>query len=292
MHLLQEASSVLHLQQLLIVALLVGAFDALVAELRGEQIPSGTQVVDGALEARSNPPPVPRYQVTNLGGVPLIILSDSPPITNSEPGLRLPLSVGERPGKSAGAKCLHGFAYMAHDLSPPALEQTNLVDIDSSADGTRIVVMVLDNGPLYSSTNGGMSWETFSTPGSYKFPLTAGNGLGFLAEATICPSAGVQANTNQPNRSWYVVGRAADGSSMMINDDPSSPAPALTIAHSPEGMVVSWPAVFSGFVLQANSNLATTNWVDVTDSVLRVGEQNQVTMAPELEHSFYRLRHR
>jgi hypothetical protein len=86
-------------------------------------------------------------------------------------------------------KGLHGLMYMAGDLRTPALANTNLVDIYSSEAKTRIVVMVADNGPIYSSTNSGMTWEVINSPGEYRFPLyDDANGGGFIAAATIHPS--------------------------------------------------------------------------------------------------------
>jgi hypothetical protein len=37
-------------------------------------------------------------------------------------------------------------------------------------------------------------------------------------------------------------------------------APLLTITHSGNSVIISWPSPSTGFVLQQNSNLATTNW--------------------------------
>jgi len=226
--------------------------------------------------------------IQNPPGVP----EESPPSkTDSGPSLRLWLSPGNGETKFGSVKGLHGKIYMARDLRTPSLAQTNRVDILFTEDNTRIVMMVADNGPIYSSTNSGMTWMVINTPGTYKFSLTFGpNEGGFFATATIRPSPEKRTATNSPATNWYAVGSAPDGSKLVMTADDSQPAPVLSITHSGGGMVVSWPAAFTGFVLQENSDLSTTNWVDVTDPVNKVGEQNQVLISSPADNNFYRLK--
>src|ERR1035441_3768225 len=107
---------------------------------------------------------------------------------------------------------LNGLMCMANDWKTPGLAQTNRVDIWSTDDRTRIVLMVRDNGPIYNSTNSGMTWTIINTPGKYQFPLTSGpDGGGMFAEATLHPSPENQSSTNSPVSNWYVVGSALDG---------------------------------------------------------------------------------
>jgi hypothetical protein len=75
----------------------------------------------------------------------------------------------------------------------------------------------------------------------------------------------------------------------MIGDS-SQPAPMLTITHSGNAVVVSWSSSFTGFILQQNNDLSTTNWIDVTNAVSVVGEQSQVIMPPTSSNNFYRLK--
>jgi hypothetical protein len=44
-----------------------------------------------------------------------------------------------------------------------------------------------------------------------------------------------------------------------------------------------------GYVLQQNSNLATTNWVNVTNPASMVNGQNQVVVPVNSSNAFYRL---
>ena len=64
--------------------------------------------------------------------------------------------------------------------------------------------------------------------------------------------------------------------------------PQLSIAFSSNSITVSWPGYFTGFALQQNSDLTTTNWVFVTNSPIIVGGSNQVTLSPT-DNQFFRL---
>jgi hypothetical protein len=55
------------------------------------------------------------------------------------------------------------------------------------------------------------------------------------------------------------------------------------------GVVISWPATPSGFVLQQNSALGTTNWVLNTNIVNLINGTNQVTVALSTSNTFFRL---
>lgn len=69
-----------------------------------------------------------------------------------------------------------------------------------------------------------------------------------------------------------------------------SNAPALYISLTASNTVVlSWPAPSTGFVLQENSSLVTTNWVNVTNVVNVVGGQNEVNLLPTNTAQFFRL---
>jgi hypothetical protein len=55
-------------------------------------------------------------------------------------------------------------------------------------------------------------------------------------------------------------------------------------------MSVSWSASFTGFVLQENADLTTTNWTDVTNQVQVVGEENRVILSQQEANNFFRLK--
>jgi len=62
-------------------------------------------------------------------------------------------------------------------------------------------------------------------------------------------------------------------------------SPKLTISIVNNQAVISWPASVTGFTLQTNSNLATTNWGNYSGTVIN----NTVTNAPAHGNLFFRL---
>jgi len=62
-------------------------------------------------------------------------------------------------------------------------------------------------------------------------------------------------------------------------------APLLTITYSANQAVVSWPSSITGWTLQTNANLATTNWVNYSGTVVN----NTVTNSPAKGNLFFRL---
>lgn len=71
-----------------------------------------------------------------------------------------------------------------------------------------------------------------------------------------------------------------------------SPVPELNIwVADPDGVVLAWAAPSTGFVLQQNSALDSTSWVNVAEPVEVVNGQNQVTIARATGIGFYRLFH-
>jgi hypothetical protein len=67
-------------------------------------------------------------------------------------------------------------------------------------------------------------------------------------------------------------------------------APLLRVALTgANAVVITWPAPSSGFRLQQDSTLGTTNWASVTNVVSLVGSEKQVVIAAPGEQKFYRL---
>ena len=67
-------------------------------------------------------------------------------------------------------------------------------------------------------------------------------------------------------------------------------APHLTITRSGMNVVVSWPSPSTGFTLQTNGNLSTTNWVNYGGIVGDNGTLKTVTNAPPTGTLFFRLK--
>ncbi len=215
---------------------------------------------------------------------------------DSEPVLRLLFRLGQGPTKDkstmhGGVHGLHGLLYMSKDLNTPHLDQMSRVDVFSTEDKAIILLMVRDNGPIYSSTNSGMTWAVITQPGTYEFPMSADSDSDvWLAGATIHPSPENQGLTNLPSLNWYAVGSDPDGNKLVMTGGSSQPSPVLSIKYSGEMATVSWPSNFTGFILQQSGDLTATNWVDVTNVVNVVGNQNQVTISPVAGNNFFRLK--
>jgi hypothetical protein len=62
-------------------------------------------------------------------------------------------------------------------------------------------------------------------------------------------------------------------------------APLLTITHIGNQAIVSWPASVTGWTLQTNGNLSTTNWVNYGGPIIN----NSLTNSPPKEYLYFRL---
>lgn len=185
----------------------------------------------------------------------------------------------------------HGSLYLAPFGKTPALAQTNRVQILSSPDSTRIIMIVLDNGPVYTTTNSGLTWRTSNKPGSYKFPLVIGtNGAELSASAEIHPPDSSVPAIDLATQSWYVKSQESGGNQLILTGNSSQSSPALTISQTANGIIISWPGDFPNYFLQANPDLATTNWAEVTNVPIKVQDEYQVPLPSSAQRSFFRLR--
>jgi hypothetical protein len=67
------------------------------------------------------------------------------------------------------------------------------------------------------------------------------------------------------------------------------PPAALSISASGGNIIFSWPSPPGSFVLQQISDLTTTNWTAVTNTVATTNYLNQVMFPPAAASQFYRL---
>ena len=69
-----------------------------------------------------------------------------------------------------------------------------------------------------------------------------------------------------------------------------APPPSLRIfVTASNGVILAWPAPSTGFTLQENANLGTTNWISSPNSISVVSGENQVAISPITGSRFYRL---
>jgi hypothetical protein len=72
----------------------------------------------------------------------------------------------------------------------------------------------------------------------------------------------------------------------------AQPVPQLAIfLTSSNSIAIYWPTNSPGYFLQQNTNLTTTNWVSVTNSVTILDTNNQVVVSSPAGIYFYRLLH-
>jgi hypothetical protein len=100
----------------------------------------------------------------------------------------------------------------------------------------------------------------------------------------------------------YEIDGVAGSNSVTFNpvvpDTSSTAAPSLSIAladplqsQTLDNAVVSWPATPTGFVLQTNTDLTTTNWGDYLGTVDTTNGINSVTLPNAGDSLFFRLKH-
>ena len=162
--------------------------------------------------------------------------------------------------------------------TPTTAPTNNWVSVSSSADGTKLVAVVAqswgcgDSQPcIYTSTDSGANWVRSDSPAVLD---------------------------------WSGVASSSDGSHIVAVGDRiftlRSPAPAPPLPSSPQLAVglsgatlgLSWLVPSTRFVLQQNSDLSSTNWVDVpTPPTLDYTNLHQrLTLTPSLGSSYFRLK--
>ena len=67
-------------------------------------------------------------------------------------------------------------------------------------------------------------------------------------------------------------------------------APLLTVIHAGNSVIVSWPFPSSGFSLQQNSNVNTTNWTTSGFSITTNAVNNSITIPSPTGKLFFRLK--
>jgi hypothetical protein len=107
------------------------------------------------------------------------------------------------------------------------------------------------------------------------------------------------------NGALWAATCSADGAEMLVADDgststggglymlQSTPKPVLRLNPLGTNLVVAWPVPSSWFQLQENSDVSTTNWVDVPATTkLNVATlNNEVLLSAGQANRFFRLKH-
>jgi hypothetical protein len=174
--------------------------------------------------------------------------------------------------------------------------------VASSADGTKLVAVIWNNG-IYKSTNAGASWTQTIAPnldwsgvacsaGGTKLVAVSGGAVYVSAD-----SGESWVSNSIPDNNWTYAAVSADGDQLIavggagIWTAQSTPAPQINLTQVNGSLALSWIIPSTNFVLQQNSDIPGTNWVNVTNTpVLNFTNlQEQVILTPSNSHGFYRL---
>ena len=181
----------------------------------------------------------------------------------------------------------------------------------SSADGQRLAVVSSDGG-IFTSADGGRSWNPSVVPAQpWVSVACSADGTRLVAVATYSYNAGtIWTSTNSgaswvmanvPTNNWTAVASSADGCKLVATAGGASPGlmytwqttptPLLSIACSASNVLLAWTVSSMNFVPQQNSDLATTNWTEITirPTLNYTNLQYEVDLQPEFGPRFYRL---
>jgi hypothetical protein len=136
--------------------------------------------------------------------------------------------------------------------------------------------------------NGSVATNWFEYGGSTNYawitpPLTNGSSASVSNVATRLP----------PGTLCHFRLVAMNSAGISFGQDSTFITPArLRIAPTNSNVLIAWPAPSSlVFSLQRNTTLGSTNWVNVTNVVNVVSNENQVIIAPSEANTFYRLKY-
>ncbi len=187
--------------------------------------------------------------------------------------------------------------------------------IASSADGTRIVATSQGSGSggsIFISTNSGLNWAQTTAPvtnwvcvaasADGRTLLAAGGGSSALGHLYLSTDSGATWNvTNSLLTHWSCVAVSADGTKLVAAENSGhiytlhltqvTSSPLLRIRRSGTNAVVSWLVPSIDFTLQQNTDLTSSNWVNVAlPAVLNtIDLHNEVTVPSSLGNACFRL---
>ena len=138
--------------------------------------------------------------------------------------------------------------------------------------------LICANFTNVSGTTGNLT--VFTNNGSGAFGLYATLAVGSN------PHCVVAADVNGDGRLDLIAANSYDNNlSLLIN------VPYVDLIAQTNDATLVWPYPSSGFVLQQDSDLGSTNWLMVTNTVNFIGGQNQATVSSPAGNEFFRLSH-
>jgi len=176
------------------------------------------------------------------------------------------------------------------DSSQDCLGQT-LANLTVGAQYTISYYLATDGSTLGS---GAGMWVQFGAD----FGLSSGDALltAFLPNsASALPYQKFTTTVTATQASEILSFHAFDSASSILLDNVSvtlvvPPAPQLNLRLSPTNtLVFTWTSATTGFRLQGNASLVTTNWVTLTNVPVALGSSNQIVLPAPTSRQFYRL---
>jgi hypothetical protein len=134
------------------------------------------------------------------------------------------------------------------------------------------------NGKLYVFGGADTNYQVLNTVESYDPAANA-----WTAE-TPMPTARADASASEINGTIYVIG-GFNGSANVATNEAFTPSPSLGIAVAGNQEIIYWPAWATNYILQTATNLASPNWVVVSNGTPVIG----VTLTNVTPAAFFRL---
>jgi len=157
----------------------------------------------------------------------------------------------------------------------------NVVAVDVNGDGK------LD---LVSADFGDDTLTVLINDGSGGFTSSSTLGVGVAGSE---PNSVAAADVNGDGKPDLISANFGTSTlSVLLNETTFTFAPSLAISLTgPNTVVVSWPSSATDFVLQQNSDLATTNWTDFISRVNDDGTTKSAIITPLTGNQYFRLYH-
>jgi hypothetical protein len=144
-----------------------------------------------------------------------------------------------------------------------------------------IAVAALLITPSAKAQSYSIDWFTIDGGGG-----TSTNGQYSLSGTIGQPDAGA----TMTNGNYSLIGGFWSIDGVAIVQNPGSPILSVTVPAL-NTVVVSWPSPSTGFLLQTNNNLATTNWGNFSGTIFDIGATRNVTNKPPVGNLYFRLKH-
>jgi hypothetical protein len=141
--------------------------------------------------------------------------------------------------------------------------------------------------------DGWLDLVSSSYPGNTLTVLTNNGGGDFGFHATLAAGNGARwvaaADVNNDGLPDLVSANYSGSTLTVLTRIPASPRLSITPTNS-DSFVLSWASFSTGFVLQTNSDLTTTNWVPAGYTISSDGTNQSTVISPGPGNMFFRLK--